>query len=184
MPSTQSHMCRGSKVGYKNIHVIIKYEQSELGKLKLNSRERTCYNLMWKKRTRKKKIEPSASESSGIFFFFFEKIALCLPFIASLRSDYMFSLPEEDRLFISSIFKVRIFNSKKCQPPPPPHFRIKWLSLGGRTVSLYYRTAWWKFTKCGREEVLMTLNMCCDYRPDPSRGRYRAGKNRSWRNPF
>ena len=34
--------------------------------------------------------------------------------------------PEEDKLFISTIFKVRIFTSKKCQPPPP--LRIKWSS--------------------------------------------------------
>ena len=33
---------------------------------------------------------------------------------------------DQDKLSISSIFKVRIFISKKCQPPPP--LRIKWSS--------------------------------------------------------
>ena len=35
MHTTQSHMCRCSKVEYKNIHVIIKCERSELEKIEI-----------------------------------------------------------------------------------------------------------------------------------------------------
>ena len=64
-------------------------------KLKLNCRERTCYNLMRAKRAGKI-VKLNCRERS-------------------VRNI----LQEEDRLFISSIFKVRIFISKKCQAPPP-----------------------------------------------------------------
>ena len=35
MYSTQIHMCRCSKVGYKNIHVIIKCQRSEPEKIEI-----------------------------------------------------------------------------------------------------------------------------------------------------
>ena len=41
---------------------------------------------------------------------FYEKVEVRL---------FIFS-PEEDKLFIFSVFNVRIFISKKCKPPNPP----------------------------------------------------------------
>ena len=69
-----------------------------------------CYDLMRSKRAGKIKIELSRAKLA-------ENIWKNLPFIF---------FPEVDRLFISSIFKVRIFYFQKVPPPPPPW--IKWSS--------------------------------------------------------
>ena len=47
---------------------------------------------------------------------------------------------EEDRLFIFSIFKVRIFISTKCQPPPP--------ESNGRPPIAYAK---WKYVTLGKK---------------------------------
>ena len=49
---------------------------------------------------------------------FWKNFASPPPILASLGQIIIF-FPEENRLFISSIFKVRLFISKKYQPPPP-----------------------------------------------------------------
>ena len=41
-------------------------------------------------------------------------------------------------------------------------------------VSIYYSTAWWMFTKLGRDEVLMVPYKCCFSARSP-RGGSRAG---------
>ena len=50
----------------------------------------------------------------------FGKFCTFPPNSSKLKVGLFIFFPEEDKLFISSIFKVRIFISKKCQPPPPP----------------------------------------------------------------
>ena len=42
-------------------------------------------------------------------------------------------------------------------------------------VSLYYKTAYWVFTKLGRNEVLMARTCIKVFRPDQPRGGSRAG---------
>ena len=39
----------------------------------------------------------------------------------------------------------------------------------GNTVSLYYRTAQWMFTKLGRDEVIMALHIGLGFVADPPR---------------
>ena len=77
--------------------------QQEGRKLKLNCRERTCYNVMRAKR---------AEIFWGNFAFF--------PNSSKLRSDHFFS--RRGQIIYFGMFKVRIFISNKVQaPPPPPH---------------------------------------------------------------
>ena len=53
-------------------------------------------------------------------------------------------------------------------------------------VSLSYRTAWWMFTKVGRDEVFMTLHLSLGvfFLQIPPRGGSRAGENRSMSGSF
>ena len=45
----------------------------------------------------------------------------------------------------------------------------------GHIVSLCYRTAWWVFTKLGRDEVLMALHLWLDFSENPAQGRIQGG---------
>ena len=47
--------------------------------------------------------------------------------------------------------------------------------MGTHSHSLYYRTARWMFTKLGRDEVLMALNVDLGVSAIPPRGGSRAG---------
>ena len=52
-------------------------------------------------------------------------------------------------------------------------------------VSLYYRTAYWMFTKLGRDEVLLVPHKCCGFLARSAQGRIQGGaKNRSQGFPF
>ena len=42
-------------------------------------------------------------------------------------------------------------------------------------VSLYYSTAWWMFTKLGRDEVLMVPYKCCCFSARSPQGRIQGG---------
>ena len=42
-------------------------------------------------------------------------------------------------------------------------------------VSLYYRTAWWMFTKLGRDEVLMVPHLCLGFSANPAQGWIQGG---------
>ena len=42
-------------------------------------------------------------------------------------------------------------------------------------VSLCYRTAWWMFTKCGGDEVLMALHLWLDFSENPAQGWIQGG---------
>ena len=42
-------------------------------------------------------------------------------------------------------------------------------------VSLCYRTAWWIFTKLGRDEVLMAPHLWLDFSANPAQGLIQSG---------
>ena len=42
-------------------------------------------------------------------------------------------------------------------------------------VSLCYRTAWWMFTKLGRDEVLMAPHLWLDFSANPAQGWIQGG---------
>ena len=85
-----------------------------------------------------------------------EKLALFPQIYESNMSKVRLSIffPEEDRPFTFSMFKVRIFISKKCQPPPP--LRIKWLPLEQRTI--------FRRVTIFRHLFLICCNFCICYR--------------------
>ena len=51
-------------------------------------------------------------------------------------------------------------------------------------ISLYYSTAWWLFTKLGRDEVLMVPYKCSCFSARSPQGRIQGGKNRSRGGPL
>ena len=42
-------------------------------------------------------------------------------------------------------------------------------------ISLYYRTAWWMFTKLDRDEVLMVMHLCIGFSANSAQGRIQGG---------
>ena len=69
------------------------------------------------------------------------------PNCRKVRVRLLVFFTEEDRLFIFSIFKVRIFISTKCQPPPP--------ESNGRPPVAYAK---WKYVTWGKKR--RTRNTC------------------------
>ena len=51
-----------------------------------------------------------------------------------------------------------------------------YMYMYGNTVSLYYRTPWWIFTKLGSDEVIMAPRMCLGFSSKSAQGGSRAGQ--------
>ena len=112
MYSSQSHMCRCSKLEYKNIHVIIKSEQCESKKMKSNCPERTCHNSMRVKRVGKIKIEWSRAKRAEIFW---GKMHFS-PNSSKLRSDYLFSYQKRTEYLFPAFKRSEYLFPKSASP--------------------------------------------------------------------